>query len=107
MAFKSAMLKGSPVLLEPVMSVNVYTPDEHIGDVIGDINSRRGRILDSKTEFNQQVISAEVPLGKMFGYSTQLRSMTKGRASYDMEFKYYGEVPKSEQEAIVKDNKKE
>jgi len=107
MAFKSAMTKASPVLLEPVMSVNVYTPDEHIGDVIGDINSRRGRILDSKTEFNQQIISAEVALGEMFGYSTQLRSMTKGRASYDMEFLCYREVPKNVQEAIVSKNKKE
>jgi len=107
MAFKAASLKGSPVLLEPVMSVNVYTPDENIGDVIGDINSRRGRILDSKSEFNQQIISAEVPLGEMFGYSTQLRAMTKGRASYDMEFLCYREVPKSVQEAIVAKNKKE
>ncbi len=107
MAFKAASLKGSPVLLEPVMSVNVYTPDENIGDVIGDINSRRGRILDSKSEFNQQIISAEVPLGEMFGYSTQLRAMTKGRASYDMEFLCYREVPKSVQEAIVSKNKKE
>ncbi len=107
MAFKAASLKGSPVLLEPVMSVNVYTPDENIGDVIGDINSRRGRILDSKSEFNQQIISAEVPLGEMFGYSTQLRAMTKGRASYDMEFLCYREVPKSVQEAIVTKNKKE
>lgn len=107
MAFKAASLKGSAVLLEPVMSVNVYTPDENIGDVIGDINSRRGRILDSKSEFNQQIISAEVPLGEMFGYSTQLRSMTKGRASYDMEFLCYREVPKSVQEAIVAKNKKE
>lgn len=106
MAFKAAMLKASPVLLEPVMAVNVYTPEEHMGDVIGDLNSRRGKILDSKSEYGQQVISAEVPLGKMFGYSVGLRAMTKGRASYDMEFKYYGEVPKSEQEAIVKDNKK-
>ena len=107
MAFKSAMTQGSPVLLEPIMTVNVYTPEENIGDVIGDINSRRGRILDSKTEFNQQIISAEVALGEMFGYSTTLRSMTKGRASYDMEFLCYREVPKNVQDIIVAKNKKE
>lgn len=107
MAFRTAMAKASPVLLEPIMSVNVYTPDENIGDVIGDLNSRRGRILDSKTEFNQQIISAEVALGEMFGYSTTLRSMTKGRASYDMEFLCYREVPKNVQDAIVAKNKKE
>jgi elongation factor G len=89
------------------MTVNVYTPDENIGDVIGDLNSRRGRILDSKTEFNQQIISAEVALGEMYGYSTTLRSMTKGRASYDMEFLCYREVPKNVQDALVAKNKKE
>lgn len=107
MAFRTAMNHASPVLLEPIMMVNVYTPDENIGDVIGDLNSRRGRILDSKTEFNQQIISAEVALGEMFGYSTTLRSMTKGRASYDMEFLCYREVPKNVQDAIVAKNKKE
>ena len=107
MAFRTAMAKASPVLLEPIMMVNVYTPDENIGDVIGDLNSRRGRILDSRTEFNQQIISAEVALGEMFGYSTNLRSMTKGRASYDMEFLCYREVPKNVQDAIVSKNKKE
>src|SRR4030095_5846691 len=107
MAFRTAMTKGSPVLLEPIMKVNVYTPDEHIGDCIGDLNSRRGRIIYSRTEFNQQIISAEVALGEMFGYSTMLRSMTKGRASYDMEFLCYREVPKNVQDAIVAKNKKE
>lgn len=107
MAFRTAMANASPVLLEPIMMVNVYTPDENIGDVIGDLNARRGRILDSKTEFNQQIISAEVALGEMFGYSTTLRSMTKGRASYDMEFLCYREVPKNVQDAIVAKNKKE
>ena len=107
MAFRTAMANAAPVLLEPIMMVNVYTPEEHIGDVIGDLNARRGRILDSKMEFNQQIISAEVALGEMFGYSTTLRSMTKGRASYDMEFSCYREVPKSVQDAIVAKNKKE
>ncbi len=107
MAFRTAMSQANPVLLEPIMTVNVYTPEENIGDVIGDLNSRRGRILDSKTEFNQQIISAEVALGEMFGYSTTLRSMTKGRASYDMEFACYREVPKNVQDAIVAKNKKQ
>jgi elongation factor G len=106
MAFRTAMAKASPVLLEPIMTVNVYTPEENIGDVIGDLNARRGRILDSRTEFNQQIIAAEVALGEMFGYSTTLRSMTKGRASYDMEFACYREVPKSVQDTIVANNKK-
>lgn len=107
MAFRTAMANASPVLLEPIMTVNVYTPEENIGDVIGDLNARRGRILDSRTEFNQQIISAEVALGEMFGYSTTLRSMTKGRASYDMEFGRYGVVPKNVQDTIVAKNKKE
>src|SRR5204862_2793064 len=107
MAFRTAMAKASPVLFEPIMTVNVYTPEENIGDVIGDLNSRRGRILDSRTEFNQQIIAAEVALGEMFGYSTNLRSMSKGRASYDMQFECYREVPKNVQDAIVAKNKKE
>ena len=80
------------------MKVEVDTPEEYMGDVMGDLNARRGRILDSGTEFNQQIISAEVPLGEMFGYSTTLRSMTKGRASYAMEFECYREVPKNVQD---------
>lgn len=107
MAFRAAMSKASPVLLEPIMKVNVYTPEENIGDVIGDLNARRGRIVDTKTEYNQQIIEAEVALGEMFGYSTTLRSMTKGRASYDMEFLCYREVPKNIQDAIVEKNKKD
>jgi len=101
MAFRAAMSKASPVLLEPIMQVTVETPDEYIGDIMGDLSSRRGRIQDSKTEYGKQVISAEVPLGEMFGYSTSLRSMSKGRASYVMEFACYREVPRNVQEAIV------
>jgi elongation factor G len=102
MAFRSAMNNASPVLLEPVMEVVVITPDAHIGDVIGDLNARRGRIMGTDIEAGKQKITAEVPLGCMFGYVSDLRSMTSGQASYTMEFKHYAEVPKSEQAKICK-----
>jgi elongation factor G len=101
MAFKSGMAKASPVLLEPIMKVEVDTPEESMGDVMGDLNSRRGRILGMEPKGGKQIINAEVPLGEMFGYATELRSMTKGRASYSMEFECYREVPKNVQEAIA------
>ncbi len=101
MAFKNGMAKASPVLLEPVMDVVVETPEEYMGDVMGDLSSRRGRILGMDTVAEKQVITVEVPLGEMFGYSTDLRSMTKGRATYTMELKCYNEVPKNVQESIV------
>ncbi len=101
MAFKDAFMKASPVLLEPIMKVEVLTPDENMGDVMGDLNSRRGRILGMEARKGVQVITGEVPLAEMFGYSTELRSLTKGRASYSMQFEAYREVPKNIQEAIV------
>jgi len=101
MAFRSGMAQASPVLLEPVMKVVVETPEEYMGDVMGDLNSRRGRIMGMEAQMDKQVITAEVPLGEMFGYATELRSMTKGRATYTMEFECYREVPKSVQESIV------
>ena len=101
MAFKSGMSKASPVLLEPIMKVEVDTPDEYMGDVIGDINSRRGRVLGMETKGSNQTINAEVPLEEMLGYATTLRSLTKGRAGYSMEFECYREVPKNVQEKIV------
>lgn len=104
MAFKTAMSKASPVLLEPIMKVSVETPEENMGDVIGDLNARRGRILRMEGHIDRQEIQAEVPLGEMFGYATELRSMTKGRASYSMEFDCYREVPKNVQEAVVEQN---
>lgn len=97
MAFRAACEKASPVLLEPIMKVCVETPDDYMGDVVGDLNARRGRILD----MGAQEVTAEVPLGNMFGYATVLRSMTKGRASYTMEFECYREVPKSIVDTIV------
>ena len=101
LAFKSGMSKASPVLLEPIMKVEVDTPDEYMGDVMGDLNGRRGRILGMEEKGGKQIIRAEVPLGEMFGYATELRSMTKGRAGYSMEFECYREVPQHAQEAIL------
>ena len=101
MAFKSGMQQASPVLLEPIMKVVVETPEEYMGDVMGDLNSRRGRILGMESEIDKQVITAEVPLGEMFGYATDVRSKTKGRASYTMEFTCYREVPNNIRESIV------
>ncbi len=105
MAFKASMSKASPVILEPIMKVVVDTPEEYMGDVMGDLNSRRGRILGMESEVDKQEITAEVPLSGMFGYATDLRSMTKGRASYSMEFECYREVPKSVQDSIVVEKK--
>lgn len=105
MAFKSAMAKADPVLLEPIMQVEVETPEEYMGDVIGDLNARRGRIMSMDAKLGSQTIVAEVPLEQMFGYATQLRSMSKGRANYSMEFKCYREVSKNVQEQILGSNK--
>jgi elongation factor G len=102
MAFRSAKSSASPVLLEPVMEVVVITPDSYMGDVIGDLNARRGKIMSTDTEAGKQKITAEVPLGGMFGYVSDLRSMTSGQAGYSMEFKRYQEVPKSVQAEICK-----
>lgn len=101
MAFRDGMAQAAPVLLEPIMKVEVSTPDEYMGDVMGDLNSRRGRILGMETKGSAQIVKAEVPLGNMFGYATELRSMTKGRASYTMEFECYREAPKNIQEEVI------
>jgi elongation factor G len=101
MAFKEAAAKASPVLLEPVMKVEVVTPDAYMGDVLGDISSRRGKIGGMDQRGEAQVINAIVPLAEMFGYSTKLRSMSQGRAVYSMEFAHYEEVPKAKAEEII------
>ncbi|MBT3828015.1 elongation factor G [bacterium] len=101
LAFREGMRRASSVLLEPIMKVEVETPEEHMGDVMGDLNSRRGRILGMDERGNARLVSAEVPLGTMFGYATDLRSLTKGRASYSMEFECYREVSKNIQEQIA------
>jgi elongation factor G len=102
MGFKSGVQKAKPVLLEPVMKVEVETPEDYMGDVIGDLNSRRGTIHGMDEGPTGKLISAEVPLSEMFGYSTSLRSATQGRAAYSMEFAKYNEVPASMAEALVK-----
>ena len=102
MAFKDGMKQGSPVLLEPIMKVEVVTPDEYMGDVMGDLSSRRGRIEGMNVQGNAQVINAMVPLKQMFGYSTELRSITQGRATYTMQFDHYEEVPANIAEEIIK-----
>jgi elongation factor G len=101
MGFKDAVRKAKPVLLEPVMDVEVVTPDEHMGAVVGDLNSRRGRIVSMEARGSSQVIRANVPLGTMFGYATDLRSMTQGRATYTMQFARYEEVPTAIAEEIM------
>lgn len=101
MAFKNAMAKADPVLLEPAMKVEVVVAEEYMGDVIGDINSRRGKIESMEARSGAQVINSFVPLSEMFGYATTLRSKTQGRGTYSMEFDHYEEVPKSIQEQVV------
>jgi len=101
MGFKEAVRKAKPVLLEPIMAVEVVTPEEYMGDVIGDLNSRRGKVGKMEQRGNLQVVSAEVPLAEMFGYSTDLRSKTQGRANYTMQFHSYQQTPRNVQEEIV------
>ncbi len=101
MAFKEAARRASPILLEPVMDVEVVTPADYMGDVIGDLSSRRGKIGGMMQRADAQVIGASVPLSEMFGYSTTLRSLTQGRAVYAMQFSHYEEVPKSKAEEII------
>ena len=101
MAFKAGALKANPVLLEPYVKVEVTVPEEYMGDVIGDLNSRRGRIEGMEPRNGVQVINAFVPLSEMFGYATDLRSKTQGRGNYSMEVSYYDEVPKNISDAIV------
>jgi elongation factor G len=95
MAFKAGMQKAKPKLLEPVMSVEVVTPEEYLGDVMGDLNSRRGHVLGLEPRGNAQAITARVPLATMFGYATDLRSTTQGRATFTMQFDRYEDVPPS------------
>ncbi len=101
MGFREASRKASPALMEPIMSVEVVTPEEYMGDVIGDLNSRRGRIDNMSQRQDAQVIKAFVPLSNMFGYSTDMRSITQGRALFSMQFDHYSEVPKSVAEDII------
>ena len=101
MAFKDGMRKASPILLEPMMAVEAETPEDYMGDVMGDLNRRRGIIQGMEDVGGVKAIKAEVPLAEMFGYSTDLRSMSQGRATYSMEFKHYTEAPKNVAEAVI------
>ena len=100
-AFKDGVRKSTPVLLEPVMAVEVETPEDFMGNLMGDLSSRRGVVQGMDDLAGGKVIRAEVPLAEMFGYSTTLRSLTQGRATYTMEFKHYAEAPKQVAEAII------
>ena len=104
-AFKDGMRKASPVLLEPMMAVEVETPEDYMGDVMGDLNRRRGIIQGMEDLPTGKAIKAEVPLAEMFGYSTDLRSMSQGRATYSMEFKHYAEAPRNVAEAVISSKK--
>jgi elongation factor G len=101
-AMKEAARKADPVLLEPIMAVEVRTPEEYMGDVIGDINSRRGHILAMEDASGTKIVRANVPLSEMFGYVGDLRSRTQGRAVYSMQFNSYAEVPRQVAEEIIK-----
>ncbi|MEM0454982.1 MAG: signal recognition particle receptor subunit alpha [Nitrososphaerota archaeon] len=101
MAFKEGMKRAKPKLLEPVMAVEVVTPEEYLGDVIGNLNGRRGRVEHLEPVGGSQSIRASVPLAEMFGYATDLRSMTQGRATFSMQFDRYEEVPATIADALV------
>jgi elongation factor G len=105
MAFKEGFMKAKPVLLEPIMKVDVEVPEEFMGDVIGDISSRRGRIEGMDTSEHLSKVKALVPLSEMFGYATDIRNKTKGQGTFVMEFIHYEEVPPSIAEAIITNTK--
>ena len=102
MAAKEAARKAKPVILEPIMKVDVTTPEAYMGDIIGDLNRRRGQILGQENVKGSVIISAEVPLSEMFGYSTLMRSLSSGRATYSMEPSHFERVPAKVQEEIIK-----
>ena len=102
MAMRRATVSAQPVLLEPLMDLEVVTPEEHVGDVIADLNSKRAKIIGVETSNNYQMLKAHVPLAEMFGYSTALRSATQGRANFTMQFLEYDIVPQGKAEAIIK-----
>ncbi len=102
MAFKDAMRSASPVLMEPIMDVEVVTPDEYVGDIMGDLSSRRGHVEGMEMRGNARIVKSYVPLSEMFGYATDLRSKSSGRASYSMQFSHYEEVPRDVTEKVLK-----
>jgi elongation factor G len=102
MAFKEGFAKASPVLLEPIMKIEVVTPEDYMGDVMGDLSRRRGVLQGQEDGPSGKTIAAQVPLGEMFGYATSLRSMSQGRATFTMEFDHYAEAPQNIAEAVIK-----
>jgi elongation factor G len=104
MGFREGMKLADPVLLEPIMKVEVVTPEEYMGDVVGDLNRRRGMVGGMEESPSGKVIRSEVPLSEMFGYATDLRSATQGRATYSMEFHMYKEVPNNLSDSLIKKN---
>ena len=102
MAIKDAMHKSNPILLEPIMDVEVVTPDDYLGDVMGDLNGRRGKVQSMEARSGAQAIRAQVPLSEMFGYATELRSRTQGRATFSMQFDHYERVPAAIAEEVIK-----
>jgi elongation factor G len=106
MAFQAACKKANPIIMEPIMKVEVTTPESYMGDVIGDLNSKRGQIQEMFDRGQIKVIKAIVPLASMFGYATTLRSISQGRANYSMEFGHYAEVPRNVAETIIAGNQK-
>jgi elongation factor G len=106
MALQEGVKKANPAIMEPVMKIEVVTPEDFMGDVIGDLNSRRGKVESMEDRMGAKVVTAFVPLGEMFGYTTDLRSMTQGRASSSMELDHYEDVPNNVKEAIIAKNAK-
>jgi elongation factor G len=105
MALKDGVRKGHPQILEPIMKVEVTAPEEYLGTVLGDLNSRRGRVEGMEARGNAQVVRAYVPLSNMFGYATDLRSSTQGRAAYSMEFDHYEALPRSIADELIAKNR--
>ncbi len=104
MALRAAAKKANPVILEPIMAIEVVIPEEYLGDIMGHVTARRGRVEGMEARGNSQVVRAMVPLAEMFGYATTLRSATQGRGTFTMTFDHYEDVPKSIQEEIIKKN---
>jgi elongation factor G len=103
-AFRNAVRKCGPVLMEPIMSLEVVTPEDYMGDVVGDLNRRRGQIVDMDSKGNARIVKAKVPLAEQFGYVTVLRTLTSGRATSTMEFSHYAEVPANLAKEIIDKN---
>jgi elongation factor G len=101
-AFREACPKASPVLMEPIMKIEVSTPEQYMGDIVGDLNKRRGQIEGMDSKHGSQIIRAKVPLSEMFGYATDLRSATQGRATYTMEFGKYNEAPANIADGVIR-----